>query len=251
MRRISLQFSVLLAALFLFAFSCQDHYVPEEPEPETLQIKTLPIESPTNGEYSRTKLGVAIEKLGIKPVKEFGLVISIHWIGDNDYTEQPTTSNQTLSIEEAPSLGEHTFTEGGFERDEIAEVYYRAYAELADGQVIYGEIMKFTPLDIVGIRVTDVSGKSAPISGTVDISSLGAVDVEEYGLVYSYKVNSNDPISSRPTLADHKAKSAIPIKLGKQEITLPTPGNSVSHLYVRPYVKYKNGNVFYGNISGH
>ena len=40
MKRISLHFSALLAALFLFAFSCQDHYVPEEPGLERAIVKS-------------------------------------------------------------------------------------------------------------------------------------------------------------------------------------------------------------------
>lgn len=250
MKRISLHFSALLATLFLFAFSCQDHYVPEEPEPEALKIKTLEIESPTNGEYSLSKFGVVIEKLGNKSINEFGLVISIHWIGNNDYKQAPTINDQTLSIDKAPTLGEYTFIESSFERDEVVEVYYRAYAELADGQVVYGEILKFTPPSTVSVRLTDVSGKNAPITADIDISDLGGIDVEEYGVVYSYKTNANDPITSRPTLNDNKVKSVIPIKLGKQTIALPIPGNSVSDMNVRPYVKYKNGNVYYGNIVG-
>jgi len=250
MKRISLQFSALLATLFLFAFSCQDHVVPEVPEAEALEIETLEIESPTNGLYSLRKIGVNIEKLGSKPVKEYGLVVSIHEIGNNDYTETPTINNKTLSIDEPFTLGKHTSIESAYEREYIEEVFYRAYAELTDGQVVYGEIFKFIPPTIAIIRLKDVSGTNAPVSGILDISDLGTIEVEEYGIVYSYKVNSNDPINSTPTMSDHKAKSAVPIKLGEQTIALPIPGNSINALNARPYVKYKNGNVFYGNIVG-
>jgi hypothetical protein len=250
MRRISLQFSALLAALFLFAFSCQDHYVPEEPEPEAFQIKTLPIESPIDGEYSLSKFGVDIEKLGNKPVKRYGLVFSMHGVGNDDYTQEPTISNSKMTIDEAPTLGEHTFTQSSFEHNEAIEIFYRAYLELDDGQVFYGEILKLTTQDIVDIRVTSVSKINAPISAIIDVYSLGVVDVEEYGLVYSYNVVSNGPINPKPTSKDHKVASAVPIKLGKQTFLIPIPGNSLKQLYVRPYVKYKNGNVFYGNISG-
>ncbi|MCF2499605.1 hypothetical protein [Dyadobacter chenhuakuii] len=249
MKRISLQLSTLLAALFLFAFSCQDHYVPEEPEPETLKIRTLPIESPTDGEYSRTRFGMAIEKLGNQAIKKFGMIISTHSIGSNNYTTNPTIANQKLSINEAATIGEHSFVEASFDRDEYVEVFYRAYAEQTNGDVVYGEVFKYTPADIVSIRVTNLSGNKAPIEVDLDITYLGAIEVEEYGVVYSYKVNVNDPVTPNPTLADHKIKSAVALKLGKQTIGLPIPGNSVIQIYTRPYVKYKNGNVFYGNIS--
>ena len=95
----------------------------------------------------------------------------------------------------------------------------------------------------------DLSGKTAPVSASLSISHLGSFQVEEYGVVYSYKVKANDPIKSTPTLADNKVKANTPIKLGKQTLVLPIPGNSVIQIYIRPYVKYKNGGVFYGNTS--
>jgi hypothetical protein len=365
MKRITLQFSALLAALFLFAFSCQDHYVPEEPKPEApvvqtlaltaenqntnlyryklnveklgnvqitgygvvfsaefnsnapftktptiadnkvvfsmaistgekfkvdgappvgyktiyyrayvtygvnsvaygnvmefspvaqqepgseaLKIKTLQVESPINGEYGRMKYGMVIEKKGSTPIKEFGIVISLHNIGDNDYTDMPTVANQTLTIDEAATEGEHTFIEAAIDRNETVEMFYRAYIELSNGEIAYGETLKYIPADIVSLQAKNVTGRNAPISVDIDISYLGSVEVEEYGVVYSYKVNANDPVTSAPTLTDHKAKSVVPIKLGKQTLVLPIPGNSVKSINVRPYVKYKNGNVYYGN----
>jgi hypothetical protein len=250
MKRISLQFSALLTALFLFAFSCQDHVVPEEPETETLKINTLNIESPTEGEYNIGRYWVEIKALGSKPIKEFGIVASFHSKGSNDYTDLPTIANQVKIIEETATLGEHSLIDLAPNRDEITEMFYRAYAELTNGDIIYGEVLKYIPADIASIQLTDVSGKTAPISATIDVSHLGTVDIEEYGLVYAYKINANDPLRPLPTLNDNKVKSAAPIKLGKQTIVLPIPVNAVNDIHVRPYVKFKNGNVYYGNIAG-
>lgn len=146
MKRTSLHFSALLATLFLFAFSCQDHYVPEEPEePVAAKVVTLEIQNlPEMGHY---RYRVAFETLGNVPITEYGTLVTFKKsLNDNDYNPVPVVGNfdKKILFQAKPIVGEVSIDLDL--ADEIAayyEKYYRAYAVLANGSVVYGEVRNY------------------------------------------------------------------------------------------------------------
>lgn len=137
MKRISLHFSVLLAALFLFAFSCQDHYVPEP----TLVRAT--VQSDAIAGSNPTIITMRILTTGNIPIEEYGIVYSSRFDSElEDINANPTIVDSKLLSAESKMVGPHLVI-SDFKSSSFADVYYRAYLKHTNGDIVYGEIIYY------------------------------------------------------------------------------------------------------------
>jgi hypothetical protein len=133
--KIILRLSMLAFSTGICAFSCQDHPVADTPA----QIKTQKL---TFNQYPNAIFHVEFQTIGTVPILEYGIV----------YTAR---SGKTLEINKTPTILDNKiiFTTPAlagsvshpFVLDEsTAEMFYRAYAKLQDGVVLYGDdILQF------------------------------------------------------------------------------------------------------------
>ncbi|WP_157474783.1 hypothetical protein [Dyadobacter sp. Leaf189] len=123
----------LFLSIFLMAFSCDDHVVPEEPTEEPVTA------------FTSTSAGLAFNlviynytfgSLGMVPVMEHGIVrvnADVNSVGI-----LPTVDDKKIISNEAAAV--KIF--GVFEvvTPELKKIYYRPYAILENGNVIYGNV---------------------------------------------------------------------------------------------------------------
>jgi hypothetical protein len=254
MKRISLQFSALLAALFLFAFSCDDHVVPEEPDvPEpsvqipAVQTLALSIENQNLNQY-RYKLN--IENLGNVQITGYGVVFSAEFNSNAPFTNTPTIANDKVVFPMPASTGEKSKVDAappiGYKT-----IYYRAFVTYGVNSVAYGNVMEFSPaaLKTAVIEIANAIGPGAPpIIVQLDVKDFGELPIEEYGVVYSFLEDIAIPVNPTPTVLDHKHLFTTPAKLGTDNIGV-LPNNTISDLYIRTYVKHTNGAIVYGEVE--
>ena len=252
MKRISLQFSALLAALFLFAFSCQDHYVPEEPEPETpeapvVQTVALTIENQNNNLY-RYKINV--EKLGNIQISGYGIVFSTEFNSNAPFTTMPTLADSKVNFPMSNGTGEKFKLDAG-PVSGYKTVYYRAFVTYGVNSVAYGDVMQFSPVPLKTAVIelsNDPAFGSPPIIVALNVKELGNIPIEEYGVVYSFFENVNLPVNSNPTVLDQKFIFTTSAKLGKDNVAV-LPNSTLKDVYIRTYVKHTNGAIVYGEIK--
>jgi hypothetical protein len=117
-------------SIFLMAFSCQDHVVPEVPEAPEIQTLELNV-----GNNSVT-FSVVFNKVGEIPVTEYGILYKVTDFGSNGIIPTEADSKEVFSqaITTAPiSKQVSVVTDGN-------AISYRAYAKLANGATIFGEV---------------------------------------------------------------------------------------------------------------
>jgi hypothetical protein len=117
-------------SVFLMAFSCQDHVVPDTPVAPEIQTLDLNVGS------SGVTFKLAFTKIGEVPVTEYGTLYKVVEIsGELIPTEADTKAIFTESVTlETKSKMVNLFIGGEW-------IFYRAYAKLANGTTIYGEVM--------------------------------------------------------------------------------------------------------------
>jgi hypothetical protein len=251
MRRITLQFSLLLSALFLFAFSCQDHRDPE-PMAEDARLKTLEITNP--GQIiNDLNFRMSFEKLGTRPISEYGLLLSFKSSNSDEFSAIPTLADaysSPLKFDQAASVGEHTKLQKSVGFDDFKTLYYRAYAKLANGSVIYGETMEYTPADVPKFGSFTLSKtQNVPATAKLEIVGLGTVGVEEYGVAYSYRTTANGAINEDPKLADRTVSYKLPVSISAHAVNLPINEGKFDKLYARPFMRLKNAKIYYGSVQ--
>ncbi|MCF0050258.1 hypothetical protein LXM25_09330 [Dyadobacter sp. LJ53] len=253
MKRITLQFSSLLAALFLFAFSCQDHRDPDpEPIAEDARIRTLEITNPGQV-INDLNFRMSFEKVGNRPISEYGLLLSFKSINSDEFATVPTLGNEfssALKFDHAATVGEHVKLQKSVGFDDFKTLYYRAYAKLNDGKVVYGEAMEYTPLDVPKFgSFTLSSSQNVPATAKLEIVGLGTVEVEEYGVAYSYKTTDGGVINDDPKLADKTVSYALPVSVKEHSVNLPITGGKFNKLNARPFMRLKNAKIYYGSVK--
>ncbi|SKB56648.1 hypothetical protein [Dyadobacter psychrophilus] len=127
----------LVFALMLFAQSCVDHELPGTPP----QMETLEFSS-GNGWKCSVTFNLDIKDVGTIPVKEYGMVYTTSGKG-NAPLANPVVETDFKQVFPMPFLpGKKT------KLNEVSNtcgpyVYYRAYAILEDGTVVYGQEIEF------------------------------------------------------------------------------------------------------------
>lgn len=253
MKRITLQFSSLLAALFLFAFSCQDHRDPDpEPVAEDARIRTLEITNPGQV-INDLNFRMSFEKVGNRPISEYGLLLSFKSVNSDEFAAVPTLGNEfssALKFDNPATAGEHVKLQKSVGFDDFKTLYYRAYAKLNDGNVIYGEALEYTPVDVPKFgSFTLTKSQNVPATAHLQIVGLGTVEVEEYGVAYSYRTTPNGAISDDPKLADKTVSFTLPVSVKEHSVDLPVNGGKFDKLYARPFMRLKNAKIYYGSVS--
>ena len=147
MKKISLSFFLVLLSLFLGSFSCEDHVVPE-PQVQTLPLTALPqpsrVSTPVGYPH---KFYLKFPALGNSVVDEYGTVYSVD------------TDNEQMPVNVAPTIGGANCLVKMFGPPPVPvvsveynaidylpfffTVYYRAYAKINGGGIIYGETLKY------------------------------------------------------------------------------------------------------------
>ena len=143
MRPLSLKIASLLAAMFLFNFSCQDHVVPVNPQQETPQEIAPVIHTPKlkseNTSADLYRLKVEFSSLGNVPIIEYGVVYSIELEdGSKEFTTTPTIANTKSIFPTVPKLGEE-FKITEIDLSDAKQLFYRAYVIYGNNKVAYGE----------------------------------------------------------------------------------------------------------------
>jgi hypothetical protein len=257
MRPLSLKIASLLAAMFLFNFSCQDHVVPEDPQPETpeviapvIQTRGLSVESSAPNLY---RLKTYFTNLGNAPIIEHGVVYSVEPSnGNQNFTNTPTITNSKSIFPNVPLLNDETFKFTEIDLSDAKQLFYRAYAVYGNNKVVYGEVLVYDPKLAIIEAIFDVSLKKPYVVG-YETQNFGKSPVKEYGIVYSYRTQSNGNINAFPTKANNKVVSLTSPNLvkGLGQVALPISDNTVLEIFARTYVEYQNGIIQYGNSILH
>ena len=254
MKRISLQLSTLLAALFLFAFSCQDHYVPEEPaEAPVVQTLALTVENQNTNLYP-TKLNV--EKVGNIQITGYGVVFSADFNSNAPFTKTPTIADNKIVFPMPVSSGEK------FKVDAAPPVgfkimYYRAYVTYGVNSVAYGDVMEFAPVPLkeAKIETREYFKNGAQTEYRVFFEDLGDIRIIEYGILLNFKESADDQdFSVDPKIDAYDKKfpfSALLTTKGLKSLFVNDPESlNYNQRFYRAYAILENGSVVYGYVMG-
>lgn len=134
-------FGLICLSLFLFSYSCQDHQLPGEPP--LLSTHNLFYDS-THGKCSFTT-ELEVLNVGTIPVTEYGIVYNAALSGGSGPDrENPTIENYPKIVFAMPfSTG---IKQGVGPQICTNSNYYRAYAILNNGTVVYAQTLRFTNL---------------------------------------------------------------------------------------------------------
>jgi hypothetical protein len=142
MKKIAL--SLLLTILCLTNFSCTDHYIPERPAVvETLPFQWVPMRV-SEGRSVPLSWNLQFSDLGTYAIEEYGIVYSSRVYGNEaPVSEEPAIGdlNSTTIPFSAPVVVDEFITELQ-DITEFESLYYRAYAKLAGGRIVYGEVLE-------------------------------------------------------------------------------------------------------------
>lgn len=129
-----------LVVCFLFslnACSLQDHV-----EPQKLKLSTPAFD------YSddfKMRFKVQVDALGDLPVTEYGILHLSFFRADNDKDYTPRIEHGArMPFDQSIALGTNSYVYTGSAFAGKYFFFYRAYAVLSDGSVVYGEIKSFT-----------------------------------------------------------------------------------------------------------
>jgi hypothetical protein len=129
-----LVFCMALSSLFS-GCSLQDH-----PIPETLAIRTEPVEYNNGWDFA-----IQADKLGSLPVTEHGILFLAFFRASTDTDYVPRIEHGSRIKFDGPLiLGQNKFKYTGNGFDGRYFFFYRAYAILSDGSVVYGNIVNYT-----------------------------------------------------------------------------------------------------------
>lgn len=138
-------FSLLLITLII-NISCKDHEVPEVlPVLKTLPIQQLRLVPPPEPTLYTNRYRLEVTEKGNVPVSRYGILFTTYSGAEFQHPEsinkQPIVTTSINHDFAAPfELGERTLEEGP-NYPLRTYVFQRAYAVLADGRVIYGDVV--------------------------------------------------------------------------------------------------------------
>lgn len=253
MRRNSFVLHFALLLLGLLHFQCTDHG--PQTNPPKVTTGNMAVINPDLFRFS-----VNLSEFAGNTVKEFGIVYSVHYydVLKGSHTDKPTLDWQKILFKETPSNGLHT-------KDVVApatsyfRIYYRAYAVLNDGAVMYGDI-KYDQQDKSGRAILEFVGVpklAKPYHAGVILMDMGQKPIKNYGVVYSYNTSANQPIKALPTIADKSIKfSYAQVKIsvggsGTGFLLDNLADNSINEIYIRTFVEYTDGSIDYGRFVSH
>ncbi|CAG5067712.1 hypothetical protein DYBT9623_00433 [Dyadobacter sp. CECT 9623] len=120
----------LFLSIFLMAFSCADHVVPNTPElPE---IQTLELNVGSNNVTFKVKFN----KLGQVAVTEYGTLYKVVQFGANDIVPTESDDKEIFALPASLDIKSKKIDL----QTDAESIFYRAYAKLANGNTIFGEV---------------------------------------------------------------------------------------------------------------
>lgn len=162
----------------------------------------------------------------------------------DDWSNTPTISNHKIVVSGVGVIGNFNKTVSGL--DGGTRYYVRAYA-IQNGEVVYGETVNFTTVELPVVYTNEVSGLTAsewPVTWSVtfngSVASAGSPPYVERGFCYN--------TYSDPTYLNNKVVVSG-IGTGNYSKTVTGLSDSKTY-YVRAYVKTAAGQYVYGqNVS--
>lgn len=245
MKQLSLRFGGLLAFVFLLCFSCTDHEPGRQPRVFTVEAVTTPT-------APAVSFRLTIEA-GDFPITEYGVVYSLKEnANDNVFNTTPTVADTKVIFPLPATNGQHTKVENVVP---FVEMYYRAYAIVDGGAVIYGDVMVIDKdgQNSGNLSVTTLEILSQNQDGTLNFRlnlSTGGDAVTEYGIVLSSRLTAQQPINQLPTVEnDQKIVFAMPAADGPHtKADFDFDQHPFSEMYYRAYAIKGDGTVVYGTV---
>ena len=136
-----------VAWLLLLTFvSCTDHQVPAPVNPH------IEIDTDWDGNEADINLKVIFHQLGNKPIRSYGIVMVK---GEIDDDLIPTFNDAVISFQSPPVAGLNIQAypfQNLFPPNLVGEfaLFFRAYAELEDGTIVYGSLVHYMAINISG-----------------------------------------------------------------------------------------------------
>lgn len=243
---------ILLTFLGFLNAGCSDH----DPESETQQVETgdVSLSPPSLYQFS-----VSLKGLNAQTIEEFGIVYSVQYYDVlKNYATTPELgpSKIVFSFDGSKAVqtkGVAAPASGYF------KLFYRAYAKLNNGSVLYGNVKDFQE-DKSGNAILEAVGKpnlNKPYNAGVILLAQGSKPIKQFGVVYSYTTAAGQTINPVPTLADKSTKFSY------DKVQIPVGGSgtgfrldniadeSLNEIYIRSFVEYTDGTIFYGRYTGH
>ena len=130
--RLLLSSFLTFLGVFLLSFSCEDHVTPEVPADEAPIIRTIGVNIGSN----TVQFNLVFDKAGNIPVVEHGILYRVSGFGASGIvpTESDSKVMFDLPISTTKKSKQHDISTDGTTR-----LFYRAYAKLSNGNMIYGE----------------------------------------------------------------------------------------------------------------
>ncbi|GGH28561.1 hypothetical protein GCM10007423_15230 [Dyadobacter endophyticus] len=134
MKKFSIHLFGMLAFVILCCFACTDH----EPNPEVLPVVKT-VEVTFNSQTGKPLFHLRIESTGNVGITEYGVAYLLAPFGNNPADFTPTVDGPKVVFDLPGTVGDHSKS-APFTDAEVEVYFYRSYAKLQNGNVIYGDI---------------------------------------------------------------------------------------------------------------
>lgn len=245
MKHLSIRIGGLLAFVLLFCFSCTDH----EPGRQPRVITGEAVATPTAPAVSFK----VIVEAGDFPIVEYGVVYSLKEnANDNVFNTTPTVADTKAVFPLPATNGQHIKVENVVP---FVEMYYRAYAIIQGGAVIYGDVMvidKNGNEQIIAPKIKTLNINAYPFPGQVQqgmvmlglsIEDLGSTPITEFGIVW--RIFNTDTQQTFPTIEDNKTVLPLPAAVGNHWQL--KAGVLNGEIHYRAYAILQSGGVVYAD----
>jgi hypothetical protein len=245
LRKVTTSISLFLS-IFLMAFSCADHVVPETPA--TTQIRTLDVSIGFIFGLNAAAYGVQFESFGNVPVVEYGIV---RVLGASSSAPATPTIADTKIVSNDPLTLTDRYVSEAFNPLNVQRLSYRAYALLQNGDVVYGEVksrlnIPDNPIEPKIKTLDAVANAGNSMRFSVSLEEAGNIPASEFGVLYSIGNAPTPP--AQPTEVDDKVifTGALTTNPSNKDTNINGMGLFV---YYRAYAKLVNGNTIYGEVK--
>jgi hypothetical protein len=236
----------LFLSIFLMAFSCADHVVPENPS--SASVTTVSSAIFTILGSSNIQYRIQFSELGVVPIIEHGVVRVVQNLDQPDVIPTINDGKKISSVAATKDL------ENLIEPVDLStpkRIFYRAYALLQNGDVVYGEVKSRlnVPDNQIEQKIKTLDAVASfgnMMRFSVALEETGNIPVLEFGVLYSVGNALTPP--TPPTEADNKDVFTGALTTN--------PSNKDTHInglglfvYYRAYAKLLNGNTIYGEVK--
>ncbi|WP_439582882.1 hypothetical protein [Dyadobacter bucti] len=230
-------------------------------------IKTLDASKGDDSDFIAYSL--KFDAIGNLPVNEYGIVTYQGKPNEQQTPEVPTDNplEKKYPYVDAVNLDvKNIIKQYDGPTDGPIRLFYRAYAVLNSGEVVYGEV-KFLDFEIEVLPAISTlepgslssSGQSdVLVSFRVQFTSLGNVPVFQYGIIYDSGVPGDTKTPDFPITSSEVNRSVAGSPNGpalnnldlnlKTNLTTITRGQSTKRIFYRAYAMLSTGEFVYGTV---